>query len=274
MQQPTTAFIGAGNMAHSLIGGLIADGFSAEKIWASNPVAELLNKLQKQFSIHTTLDNTQAVKEADVVIFAVKPQILKIVAQELAEFIQEKKPLVISIAAGVREKDLQNWLGDHIAIVRCMPNTPALVGAGASALFANMFVSVEQKSIAESILRAVGMTVWLDNEKLLDTVTALSGSGPAYFFLIMEALEIAAVKLGLPADTAHLLTLQTALGAARMALENNQSLAELRQQVTSPGGTTECGIQVLENNHIRKILTETIQAASNRSVELAEILSK
>lgn len=274
MQQPTIAFIGAGNMARSLIGGLITDGFSAEKIWASNPSTELLDKLQKQFGVHTALDNAEALKQAEVVVFAVKPQTLKIVAQQLAQTIQEKKPLIISIAAGVREKDLQTWLGNHIAIVRCMPNTPALVGAGASALFANSLVSTDQKNSAESILRAVGMTVWLDDEKLLDTVTALSGSGPAYFFLIMEALEKAAVGLGLPADTAHLLTLQTALGAARMALENELSLAELRQQVTSPGGTTECGIQILENNQIRKILTETIKAATDRSVELAEILSK
>lgn len=271
MQNNIISFIGAGNMAHSLIHGLVADGFSAKNIWASNPVPAPLDDL-KPLSIHVTHDNLEAAKHADVLIFCVKPQILTTVATELAEIIQQKKPLVISIAAGVRESDLRHWLGGEAAIVRCMPNTPALVSCGATALYANPHVTVEQKNLAESILRAVGITVWLENEKLLDAVTALSGSGPAYFFLIMEALENAATELGLPRNVARLLTLQTALGSARMALESSQPLEKLRQQVTSPGGTTERALQVLEQEQLPKILANAVKAANQRADELATLL--
>jgi len=230
-----------------------------------------LHNLRDRFAVHTTPDNLEAARHAQVLILAVKPQLAKAVAQQAASVIQKQRPLVVSIAAGIRETDLRSWLGEDMAIVRTMPNTPALVRSGATALFANSMVNNEQKDLAESILRAVGMTLWVKNEDLMDAVTALSGSGPAYFFLIMEALESAGEHLGLPRDTARLLTLQTAFGAAKMALESSEELAELRHRVTSPGGTTERAIQVLQKQHVEAAFDEALRAAYQRSVELAQI---
>jgi pyrroline-5-carboxylate reductase len=274
MQNNIITFIGAGNMAHSLIGGLIADGYSAAQLWATCPEAEMLQALRAQFAIHTTQNNAEGAQAADVVVFAVKPQVLKAVASEIASVIKTKNPLIVSIAAGVRENDIQRWLGGDIAIVRCMPNTPALLKCGATGLYANTFVSAEQKDLAESILRAVGMTVWLTAENQLDAVTALSGSGPAYFFRLMETLIQGAEELGLPRETATLLTLQTALGAARMALESNEPVTELRKRVTSPGGTTERALQVLEEGNLIKLFADVLRAAQQRSIELGEVFGK
>lgn len=261
-------------MARSLIGGLIADGYHADSIWASNLLPEPLQDLCAQFGIKTTTDNYEAAKHADIVVLSVKPQALKAIALELSTLIQAKKCLVISIAAGIRETSIQNWLGNNIPIVRCMPNTPALVRTGATALYANQYVNHQQKNLAESILRAVGITVWVENEIDLDTVTALSGSGPAYFFLVIEALEKAAIELGLTEKTAHLLTLQTALGSAKMALESSQPIIELRNQVTSPGGTTERALHILEQNQLAKIFQDAIKAAQQRANELADLLGE
>lgn len=272
MTLPVIAIIGAGNMGSSLAGGLIQDGHPPEKVWVSNPSKEKLVQLQQNFKVHITTHNTEACQAADIVIFAVKPQVLASVAKKLASIIQSHKPLVISIAAGVREASIQHWLGGKVAIVRAMPNTPALIGCGAAALYANPYVSHTARNRAESIMRAIGVVIWLENEKWLDIVTALSGSGPAYFFLMMEALQQAAEELGLPPDAARLLTLQTALGAARMAIESDTPLTELRYQVTSKGGTTEKAIYVLEENHIRDIFKKALQAAKQRSEELAEML--
>ncbi|MFZ2314818.1 MAG: pyrroline-5-carboxylate reductase [Gammaproteobacteria bacterium] len=274
MTTPTIAIIGAGNMGLSLIGGLIKDQHPPSHIIAADPSVEKLTQLEQRFSIKTTSDNKAAVIAADVVIFAVKPQYFANVAKELAPIMQDHHPLVISIAAGIRISHIQHWLGDHIAIVRSMPNTPALIGCGATALYANDYVSAEQRNLAESMLRAVGITIWLEKEALMDTVTALSGSGPAYFFLMMESLQAAAEEMGLPTETARLLTLQTALGAARIAMESNSDLTELRQHVTSPGGTTEKAISVLEENNIRELFKKTLAAAKSRSEELAEILGE
>jgi pyrroline-5-carboxylate reductase len=271
---PVITIIGAGNMGSSLIGGLIKDGHPGDKLWACDPSKEKCLQVQETFQVHTTPDNAKAVEHADVIIFAVKPQVFKSIAKSLASVIQQRKPLIISIAAGVRESHIQHWLGGNMAIVRSMPNTPALIGCGATALYANQFVSVQQRNIAESILRAVGMIVWLNDEHLMDTVTALSGSGPAYFFLIMEIMQHTAEQLGLTPDTARLLTLQTALGAARMAMESGKSLDELRHNVTSPGGTTEKAISVLEENNIRSVLKKALHAAKLRSEELAELMEK
>lgn len=272
MHQRTIAFIGGGNMARSLISGLIADGYGADRIWVSEPAEAKRAELHGHFSIHTTESNAEAAAAANVLVLAVKPQVLKDVAQELAAAVQARKPLVISIAAGIREQDLQRWLGGGVAIVRTMPNTPALVQSGAAALYANAAVSGEERNLAESILRAVGLTVWVEDEALMDAVTALSGSGPAYFFLVMEAMEQAAVHLGLPRETARLLTLQTAFGAAKMALESVEDAATLRARVTSPGGTTERAIGVLEQRCIRETFDEALRAAHARSQELATLL--
>ena len=272
MTQQRLAFIGAGNMARSLVGGLIADGWDPAVIGVSDPDIHQLGALTSRFRVSTDTDNRAILAGRDVVVLAVKPQILREVASSIADQIQQSCPLVISIAAGVRSSDLERWLGGNCAVVRCMPNTPALVQTGATALFATRKVSNEQKDLAESILRAAGLTVWVDDEELLDAVTALSGSGPAYFFLVMEALEEAGTTLGLGRQTSRLLTLQTALGAAKMALESNDDTAVLRQRVTSPGGTTERALEVFEDGKLRALFVDALTAARDRSRELADRL--
>lgn len=269
------AFIGAGNMARSLIGGLIADGYDPNCIIATNPNTEKLADIEQQFAVQTSADNLVAIQKADVVVFCLKPVILKEVAQSVPKQAFAHHPLIVTIAAGVRLADLNQWLGDSsLAIVRCMPNTPALLRTGATALFANTNATNEQKDLAESILRAVGLTLWVEQEEMIDVVTALSGSGPAYFFYVIEAMQQAAVQLGLPEDTARLLTLQTALGAARMALESEQNVTELRKLVTSPGGTTEAAISVLDDNDTHNLFLEVMRAAEHRAKELANRLGE
>jgi pyrroline-5-carboxylate reductase len=265
-------FIGAGNMAGALIGGLIADGMAPDRILAADPSTEKCAALSAATGIRTLSDNLAAAANAGTLVLAVKPQVLATVARELAATVQEKSPLVISIAAGIRCDSLQSWLGGGAALVRAMPNTPALVQSGATALYATPGVSARQREQAESLLRAVGITCWLDEESLMDAVTALSGSGPAYFFLVMEALEDAARAMGMDQGTAHLLTLQTALGAARMALESSEPPGVLRQRVTSPGGTTERAIGVLKDGGLEALLASALEAARARSVELSRDL--
>lgn len=267
------AFIGAGNMAGALIGGLLADGVPAQQLIATDPSAEKCAALSAATGIRTLQDNRAAAAMADTLVLAVKPQVLRDVATELAPVVGEQQPLVISIAAGIRCDSLAAWLGGgDIALVRTMPNTPALVQAGASVLFATPAVSELQRERAESLMRAVGITQWIDDEALMDAVTALSGSGPAYFFLVMEALEDAARQLGLPQETARLLTLQTAFGAARMALESSEPPGALRTRVTSPGGTTERALATLEDGGIRDLFQRALKAARDRSVELSKDL--
>ncbi len=272
MTQPTIAFIGAGNMAGSLIRGLVADGYDAGQIIAADPNAAQLAALRSQAGVRTAGDNAAAVASAEVVVLAVKPQILQTVARQIAGAVQGHRPLVISIVAGIRERTLQGWLGGGLPLVRTMPNTPAMIGAGATVLHATPEVTPEQQDTAESILRAVGLTRWVEDEDLMDAVTALSGSGPAYFFLVMEAMEQAALELGLPGETARLLTLQTALGAARMAMESHDDPATLRQRVTSPGGTTERALAVFEERGLRSAFAAALMAARDRSVELSDLL--
>ncbi len=268
----TIAFIGGGNMAASLISGLVSDDYNPKRIIVSEPDADKLAALAARFGIQSAADNQGAVSQADVAVLAVKPQALERVAKDLAPAVQKQRPLVISIVAGIREKDLQPWLGGGVALVRTMPNTPAMIQTGATVLHAGKSVSSEQRDLAESILRAVGLTRWVDVEDKMDAVTALSGSGPAYFFLVMEAMEQAGLELGLPADTTRLLTLQTALGAARMAIESSDSPATLRERVTSPGGTTEQALQALEAGGIRDLFRQALTAARDRSIELSSIL--
>ena len=263
------AFIGAGNMAGALIAGLIADGVPVERIIATDPAADKCEALRAATGIRTLQDNRAAAAVADIVVLAVKPQIIREVALELAPQIQATRPLVISIAAGVRCDSLQAWLGGRVALVRTMPNTPAMIQSGATVLYATPLVSDAQREQAESLMRAVGLTQWIDDELLMDAVTALSGSGPAYYFLVMEAMEAAACELGLPPRTAHLLTLQTAFGAARMALESSDPPQTLRARVTSPGGTTERALQALEQGGLRDLFRRALEAARDRSVELS-----
>lgn len=272
MNSKSIAFIGAGNMATSLIGGLVADGYDPKSIIASDPDGGKLADLSARLGIQSAADNSTAIQQADVVVLAVKPQVLERICDEIRDAVQQRQPLLVSIAAGIREADMQAWLGGNIALVRTMPNTPAMLQAGATVLHAGSGVSEAQRDLAESILRAVGVTRWVDNEALMDIATALSGSGPAYFFLVMEAMETAAISNGLPADTARLLTIQTALGAARMAIESSDGPATLRQKVTSPGGTTERALSILEQGNLRSLFEEAISGACERSRELSEML--
>lgn len=274
MNDAVIAFIGGGNMAASLIGGLIADGWEPNRIRVSEPDSERGRSLAERYRVRIHADNAQACADADVVVLAVKPQTVKAVAREVADTISKRGSLVISIAAGVREPDISRWLGGEAAVVRSMPNTPALVQTGATGLFANQRVSARQRDLAETVLRAVGLTLWVEREELLDAITALSGSGPAYFFLLMEALEQAGHRLGIGVEEARLLTLQTALGAAKMALESSDSPATLRARVTSPGGTTERALTVLEQGGLRPLVEQALEAARTRAVELGDALGE
>ena len=271
-------FIGSGNMAYSLIGGLTATGVPGENIWVSDPSTEKMTQISSHFNANITNSNIELVQSVDIIILAVKPQQLAQVCTEIAKAVSQHSPLMISIAAGVLSKDIEIWLNSEaqaesaLALVRCMPNTPALVQSGATALFANQHVSNEQKTLAESILRAAGLTLWLEDESDMDAVTALSGSGPAYIFLVIDAMEKAGVQLGLSEKTAHLLAIQTAFGASKMALESNDSPETLRKKVTSPGGTTEKAIGILQEGQLEALFAKALEGAKARSIELAEIL--
>lgn len=263
-------FIGAGNMASALAGGLIANGFSAKSLMLSDINEQQLQKLQQELNVQTTTNNKELILKSDVLVLALKPQVMQSVIKPLSEFFQQKRPLVISIAAGITVDSLNDWTGDGLAIIRCMPNTPALVKLGASGLFANSKVTLEQKQQAQKILEAVGIVQWLDSENKIDMVTALSGSGPAYFFLMMEAMITAAVEQGLSKESATALTLQTALGAATMATQSDVDVAELRRRVTSPKGTTEAALNSFFENNYQTIVTQALDAAYHRSLELSK----
>jgi pyrroline-5-carboxylate reductase len=268
---PLVGFIGAGNMARSLAGGLINNGWDRARLILSDPLPEQRRGAETALGLATTADNRAVAANADILVLAVKPQVMAEVARGLADTVRAKRPLIISLAAGVRLESLEHWLGAGLPIVRVMPNTPALIGSGASGLYANRAVTEDQREQAEAVLRAVGVTVWLDNEALMDVVTALSGSGPAYFFLVMEALEQAAIAAGLDPRQARLLTAETALGAAKMALEGAEDPATLRRHVTSPGGTTEAAVKVLEDGSIRRLFDQAVRAAATRAKELGDL---
>jgi pyrroline-5-carboxylate reductase len=262
------AFIGGGNMAVALISGLTQRGLAGERITVADPVPQALRRLQSEYGARPASDNAQAVQNAQVAILAVKPQFLREVAVGIAPHLPAGS-LVISIAAGIPYAALVRWLGTAPTVVRTMPNRPAFNGCGATALYAPAAVGAPQRALAEGIMSAVGTTVWVEHEAQLDTVTALSGSGPAYFFLLMEALEEAARARGLPADVAHELTLQTAFGAAQMARHSRDPLATLREQVTSKGGTTAAALAVFDAAGLRDIVRAALTAADKRSAELA-----
>ncbi|MBZ9540081.1 pyrroline-5-carboxylate reductase [Modicisalibacter tunisiensis] len=267
-------FIGAGNMASAIFGGMIDNGYPATAITATSPDAERLTALAAERGIHTTDDNAAAVAEADVVVLAVKPQIMREVCEGLRDAVQARRPLIVSVAAGLTAETLDTWLGGDLAVVRCMPNTPSLVGAGASGLYANARVSDAQRELATTLLEAVGIVEWVDDEALLEAVTAVSGSGPAYFFLVFEALEEAGVRLGLPAATARRLALQTGLGAATMAQRSEHDPAQLRRNVMSPGGTTERAIHSLEDGGLRELFADATEACAARAREMAAELGE
>jgi pyrroline-5-carboxylate reductase len=270
MKTQKIGFIGGGNMASSLMSGLIASGHSPQQLWVSDINKDQLASLAANLQVNIAPDNETVIQEAEVVVLAVKPQVLRQVAESVAGLIQQKKRLVVSIAAGITQASLSSWLGADTAIVRCMPNTPALVLTGATGLHANRNVTAAQRDLAENIMRSVGISLWVDDEGDLDAVTAVSGSGPAYYFLLMEAMEKAAEELGLDKHTARLLVQQTALGAAKIALESSESPEQLRKRVTSPGGTTQRAIETFEQGGFTELVSKAMQAARDRSIEMSK----
>jgi pyrroline-5-carboxylate reductase len=270
----TAAFIGGGNMGSALIRGLIARGLPAGRISVGEAVQARRIQLADELGVHVSADNREIVEGADLVVLAVKPQDLAMTVRPLAAELAKRRPLVLSIAAGIRVADIQGWCGPGIAVVRAMPNRPALNSAGASALYAPAEVAPEQRKLAEDALAAVGTAVWVHEEDALDVVTALSGSGPAYFFLLAELMTEAAVKLGLPRESAQELAIQTLFGSGRMARDSDGDLARLRAEVTSKGGTTEAALRVFEGSNLRGIVAAALQAATDRGREMAQAFGK
>lgn len=262
-------FIGGGNMAQALIGGLINRGLPATRITVSDPVEKVRQLLQEK-DVHVTDDNIAAIKNADVVVFAVKPQVLANVLKPLNGLFEGK--LIISIVAGAEISTISNLTGTD-QIVRVMPNTPALVQTGAHGLYATDVVAAKDRDLASQVLSATGLTIWVNTEAQIDAVTAVSGSGPAYFFYMMESMIRAGKNLGLDEKVATALTLQTALGAAQMAITSSNSPAELRKNVTSPNGTTQAALEVFDRAQISQNIQTALAAAQKRSQELAQELS-
>ena len=259
-------FIGAGNMATSIMTGMLRNGWPATNIIASDPFPASRERAAA-LGVSTSTDNLEVARNSEVLVLAVKPQQLSDVCQELASSCQQEKPLVISIAAGVSSSSLSNWLDAGVPIVRCMPNTPALVGLGASVLFASEGVDETQRSAAQNLLECTGLVAWVEDEKLMHAVTAVSGSGPAYFFLMLEAIRDVGSKMGLTEELANTLAIQTAAGAAAMAA-GEIDLVELRRQVTSPGGTTERAIAAFEDGGLRQLVASAMNDCAERAREL------
>lgn len=265
------ALIGGGNMGRGLIGGLLAQGLPAQHITVADINVAGLQSLQDSYGVRTTTDNAAAVAAADVVVMAVKPQQMGAVLTALQPALAATLPVLVSVAAGLRVADLARWSPPGLAIVRAMPNRPALISAGASGLYADASVSPAQRAVAEAVLQASGVTVWVDRESDLDLVTALSGSGPAYFFLLAELMAEAAVATGLPADTARVLAAQTLAGAGQLvAAEHSPDLARMRAEVTSPGGTTAAALNEFAARELRATVAAAMDAAARRSRELAD----
>lgn len=256
-------------MARSLIGGLVHAGASGGQISVAEPNEELRAALGRDFGIAAYAQGADAARDAQVIVLAVKPQVMKPVCEALREIAQKTRPLIVSIAAGIRIEQMDRWLGGGQAIVRVMPNTPALIGAGASGLCANAQVGAAQRALAQNILDAAGISEWIADETLMDTVTALSGSGPAYFFLLVEALEDAAVAQGMPREAARALATQTCLGAGRMLRESGEAPATLRQRVTSPNGTTQAALESFDADGLRAIVARAVAAATQRGQDLS-----
>jgi pyrroline-5-carboxylate reductase len=271
------SFIGGGNMATALIAGLAGKVAQAADIHVVDPNPEALEKLRAQFGVSTAPEIGAQVASSDVIVLAVKPQQMREVAlrlQSQLEVRQDARPLLLSIAAGIRGTDLSRWLNGYGAIVRTMPNTPALIGKGITGMVAMAGVSEAQKQAADSILRAVGQTVWLDEEGLIDPVTAVSGSGPAYVFYFLEAMQQAALEMGLTAEQGRELAIATFTGAAQLAAQSDEPVEVLRQRVTSKGGTTHAAIVSMEAAGVKQAIVEAMKAAAARGRELGEELGK
>lgn len=263
------AFIGGGNMARSIIGGLVASGHPAADVRVAEPNASLREALVADFGVAAHAEAAGAVAGADAWVLAVKPQVMRQVCQDLAAVAQREAPVLVSVAAGITTAQIDRWLGGGRAVVRTMPNTPALLGAGATGLYANPATSVRQRALAETLMSAVGRAVWIDDEARMDAVTAISGSGPAYFFALAEAMQEAGIAQGLAPETARALVVQTALGAARMMDETGESAATLRERVTSPGGTTQAALDTFAAGGLKALVEQAVTAATRRGAELS-----
>ena len=262
--------LGGGNMGRALIGGLLRHGMRPEQIAVGESYEAARTTLSRELGIAATADNAAAIRKADVVVLAVKPQDAQSVLAPLSAQLQQRRPVVLSIVAGVRVQALQRWCGDGVPVIRAMPNRPALVGAGASGLFAPAEIDASGRAAAAQIMQSVGEIVWVETEEALDVVTALSGSGPAYFFLLAEAMAKAGVDLGLTEDTARRLSIATLYGAGLLADGCDGDLARLRAEVTSKGGTTEAALRTLQAADFNELITRAVAAAARRSRELAE----
>ncbi|TNF69577.1 MAG: pyrroline-5-carboxylate reductase [Gammaproteobacteria bacterium] len=270
MQKIAIGFIGGGNMARSLIAGLIASDFDANRIWVCDRNEAKCDYFSQKYQINATEDAKILAEHCQAIVLAVKPMHMAEVAVDIASIIKVKKPLIISIAAGIPLTTLESWYGSTMPIVRAMPNTPALVQCGATGLCHNGNLADQQVSQAEQILRSCGVITWVEDESLVDVVTAVSGSGPAYFFRVMELIADIAVELGLTEEQAQLFTVQTAYGASRMALESSKPLSHLREQVTSKGGVTQVALDVFEKHHLRDMLKEVLTENIKHSGVLAD----
>lgn len=262
------AFVGGGNMATALIGGLLPEVTAPEYVHVVDPYQESLDKLAKQFGVSTALQIDTSIEKADIIILSVKPQQLRQVAEALVPYVSAQ--LILSIAAGIRSVDIARWLNGYHKIVRSMPNTPALIGKGVTGLYATSSVSPEQREAADHIMQAVGSTVWLDDESLIDAVTAVSGSGPAYVFYFIEAMQQAALELGLPAEQAMQLAMATFEGATQLALKSTDPVAVLREKVTSKGGTTYAALSSMEAHGVKTAIMQAVKAAAARGKELGD----
>ncbi|MDX1516442.1 MAG: pyrroline-5-carboxylate reductase [Woeseiaceae bacterium] len=269
MTQSRIGFIGGGNMARAIAAGMLDSGVAAGGLLIADPDADARRRLADALpGVTVTSDNDAVVRASDCVVLAVKPQVMPEVCDALSAVVQPHKPLIVSIAAGVRSDDIDRWLGGDLAVVRVMPNQPALLRRGISGLYANARTSAAQLERATGIMAAVGDVVTVDTESDLDAVTAVSGSGPAYFFVLIDALRQSAVDLGLDPAAARRLAVETARGAAELALHEKAGLDELIARVRSPGGTTEAALEVLDRENVRAIFSRAITAARDRSAEL------
>lgn len=272
-------FIGGGNMATSLLGGLSrpANGkpiICARDIWVYDQSPSKSKTLQAEYGINIGTSNAQLVSQCDVLVIAVKPQVLKQVLRPLSEVFKLHQPLLVSVVAGIQSKTIENCSGRNLAIVRVMPNTPALIGFGASGLFANSQVTAPQRTLAASLLNAVGISVWVDDESDIDLITALSGSGPAYFMLFIQSLVDAAIAAGLDAGSAKRLAVQTAIGSAQLIQRSDQPIETLIKNVTSPGGTTEQALLAFKNANFQAVVATAFSAAKTRSEQMATEFDK
>jgi pyrroline-5-carboxylate reductase len=263
--------IGGGNMGRAIAGGLLRGGMHATDLMIAEPLQEQCDKLRQEFyGIMVSEDNHKVAAAAEILLFAVKPQILKPVCEDLAAVAQETRPLIISIAAGPSTDDIDEWLGGGLSVVRVMPNQPALIDQGISALIANDITDDAGRDLAERIMTAVGQVVWLDSESKMDGVTAVSGTGPSYFYLLIDCMIEAGIKYGIDPDTARTLAVETARGATSLASAETESMSSLIERVRSPGGTTTAAFQILDAADVRGIFAKAIDAAERRAAELAE----